>query len=102
MTLLKRKALRKIIITAFVFFVVLTIYMIPTNNKKDNEITYHYIDTKHISVYLLNDYNQLTKVDFKIRGTNTESIRKDFWITDFNNDEKEQIEKDKKYLEKNL
>ena len=42
------------------------------------------------------------KVACKIRGTTTESIRKDFGITDFNNDEKEQIEKDKKYLEKNL
>ena len=42
------------------------------------------------------------KVACKIRGTTTESIRKDFGINEFNNDEKEQIEKDKKYLEKNL
>ena len=65
--MLKRKALRKIIITLFVFFVVLTIYMIPSNNKND-KVTYHYIDTKDISVYLLNSYNQLTKVDFKINN----------------------------------
>ena len=42
------------------------------------------------------------KVAFKIRGTITESIRKDFGINELNNDEKEQIEKDKKYLEKDL
>ena len=42
------------------------------------------------------------KVACKIRGTTTESIRKDFEINELNNDEKEQIEKDKKYLEKNL
>lgn len=68
--MLKRKALRKIIITTFVFFVVLTIYMIPSNNKNNNEIIYHYIDTKDISVYLLNNHNQLTKVDFKINNDN--------------------------------
>ena len=42
------------------------------------------------------------KVACKIRGTTTESIRKVFGINELNNDEKEQIEKDKKYLEKNL
>ncbi len=68
--MLKRKALRKIIITAFVFFVVLTIYMLPINNKKENETIYHYIDTKDISVYLLNNHNQLTKVDFKVKDNN--------------------------------
>ena len=38
----------------------------------------------------------------KIRGVTTESIRRDFEIKDFNKDEKDQIEKDKIYLEKNL
>ena len=42
------------------------------------------------------------KLASKIRGTTTESIRKDFGITNFNKDEEEQIEKDKEYLEKNL
>ena len=54
--MLRKKAIRKIIITTFVLFVVLTIYMIPTRSKKDTK-TYHYIDTKDISVYLENDYN---------------------------------------------
>ena len=42
------------------------------------------------------------KLASKIRGTTTESIRKDFGITNFNKDEEEQIEVDKEYLEKNL
>jgi len=42
------------------------------------------------------------KVACTIRGTTTESIRKDFGITDLNDQEKAQIEKDKQYLEQNL
>ena len=42
------------------------------------------------------------KVACIIRGTTTESIRKDFGITDLNDQEKKQIETDKKYLEENL
>ena len=71
--MLKKKAIRKIIITTFVLFVVLTIYMIPTKSKKDNKI-YHVIDTKDISVYLDNDYNQLTKVDFKVTNSKIENV----------------------------
>ena len=42
------------------------------------------------------------KVACTIRGTTTESIRKDFGITELNDQEKAQIEKDKQYLEQNL
>ena len=63
--MLKKKAIRKIIITTFVFFVVVSIYMIPSKNSKENKV-YSYINTKDVSLYLLNDYNQLTKVDFKV------------------------------------
>ena len=42
------------------------------------------------------------KVACSIRGTTTESIRKDFGITELNEQEKAQIEKDKEYLEQNL
>ena len=63
--MLKEKALRKIIVTTFVFFIVLTFYMIPSN-KKDNDLYYQYVDVKDASIYLLNENNQLTKVDFKI------------------------------------
>ncbi len=38
----------------------------------------------------------------KLRGTTTESIRKDFGINELNQAEKAQIEKDKLYLEENL
>ena len=60
-----KRSIRKIIITTFIVFIVLTIYMIPGKSKKDTKI-YHYIDTRDISVYLVNDYDQLTKVDFKV------------------------------------
>ena len=42
------------------------------------------------------------KVACKIRGTTTESIRKDFGIENINKDEEAQINADKKYLEENL
>ena len=42
------------------------------------------------------------KIASKIRGTTTESIRKEFGIDNFTKEEEEQINKDKDYLEKNL
>ena len=42
------------------------------------------------------------KIACKIRGTTTESIRKDFGIDNINKDEEKQINEDKIYLEKNL
>ena len=42
------------------------------------------------------------KVACKIRGTTTESIRKDFGIENINKDEETQINDDKKYLEATL
>ena len=63
--MLKKKAIRKIIITTFVFFVVVSIYMIPSKSNKENKI-YNYINTRDVSLYLLNDCNQLTKVDIKV------------------------------------
>ena len=41
------------------------------------------------------------KVATIVRGTTTESIRKTFEITELNKTEKEQLEKDKNYLENN-
>lgn len=74
--MLKKKALRKIIITTFVAFVVFSIYMIPTKNKSDINTTYNYTKVKDISVYLLNPYEQLTKVDFKIKDSNLDDVVK--------------------------
>ena len=71
--MLRKKAIRKIVITTFVLFVVLTVYMIPTKNKKDIK-EYNFIDTKDISVYLENDYDQLTKVDFKVTNSKIEKV----------------------------
>ena len=42
------------------------------------------------------------KVATLIRGTTTESIRKDFEIKDFSKEEEKQMENDKSILEKNL
>ncbi|MBO5375469.1 MAG: GerMN domain-containing protein [Bacilli bacterium] len=69
--MLKRKALRKIFVTTFVMFILLTIYFIPTSDKKNNNIEYHYLDVQEISIYLLNNNDQLTKVDFKIKNDST-------------------------------
>ncbi len=74
--MLRKRAIRKVIITTFVFFVVLTIYMIPSKNNNSKTI-YNYIDTKDVSVYLLNDYNQLTKVDFKIEKSSLDNSIKE-------------------------
>ena len=68
-----KKAIRKIIITTFIVFIVLTIYLIPTKDKKDNKV-YNYIDTRDISVYLVNSYDQLTKVDFKMPSSKIENV----------------------------
>lgn len=65
--MLKRKALRKIAITTFVMFILLTIYFIPSKNKNSIEnIKYQYSSPRDISIYLINDCEQLTKVDFQI------------------------------------
>ena len=68
-----KKAIRKIIVTTFIVFIVLTIYLIPTKSKKDNK-TYRSIDTRDISVYLVNDYDQLTRVEFKTPKSKIESV----------------------------
>ena len=73
--MLKKKAFRKIIITTFVLFVVVTIYMIPTK-KSENTPIYNYIDTKDVSLYLLNSYDQLTKVDFRVNDSKIEKVIK--------------------------
>jgi spore germination protein GerM len=72
--MLRKKALKKIIITTFIFFIVLTIYMIPSKNNNVSNTFYNYLKTKDVSVYLLNDYNQLTKVDFKVDDSSLEKI----------------------------
>ena len=72
--MLRRRALRKIFMTTFILFILLTIYLIPSN-KKDNSdnVIYKYSDIEDISVYLMNDNLQLTKVDFKVSSSSLES-----------------------------
>ena len=75
--MLKRKALRKIFLTTFVLFILLTIYLIPTNNKESvGNVTYKYSDLEEVSIYLLNDNFQLTKVDIKIGSDSLENTVK--------------------------
>ena len=69
--------------------------------NNDNEIlplirAANYLDIKPL-LELASAY-----VACKIRGTTTESIRKDFGIENINKDEEEQITADKKYLEEIL
>lgn len=63
---LKRKAIKKIIVTTFVLFILLTMYLIPTK-EESTEQEYKYVDAQDISIYLLNKNEQLTKIDFKIK-----------------------------------
>ena len=74
--MIKKRAFRKMIITTFVFFIVLTLYMIPSKKQKDEKI-YTYVDTIDVSLYLKNDYNQLTKVDFRISDRSIGNIIKE-------------------------
>ncbi len=75
--MLKRKALRKIFITTFVLFVLLTIYFIPTKGlKESNNVVYKYSNTTLVSVYLLNDSSQLTKVNIKVSDASLEETIK--------------------------
>lgn len=68
--MLKRRALRKIFMTTFIVFVLLTIYLIPSKNNTEYEnVIYKYNDIEDISLYLMNDNSQLTKVDFKISSS---------------------------------
>lgn len=73
--MLKKKALKKIGITSFILFVILTIYLIP-NKTKNNDVEYNYKELQDINVYLLNDNNQLTKVDLKISNNSLEETIK--------------------------
>lgn len=74
--MIKRKALRKITITTFVLFIIMSLCVIPSN-KKETEMEYHYINTKDVSVYLLNSHDQLTKIDFKVDNKNIETTIKE-------------------------
>ena len=67
--MLKRKAKRKIFITTFVLLILLSIYLIPSNitsNKSRNIVKYS--KPRDISIYLVNESSQLTKVNFKVKG----------------------------------
>lgn len=65
--MLKRKAMRKIFVTTFVMFILLTIYFIPSKDGNElGNIVYRYSDSKDISIYLLNEREQLAKVNLKI------------------------------------
>ena len=60
--MLKKKAFRKIFITTFTVFVLLTVYLIPPKEKNNNFI-YRYTEYKTVKTFLMNKNNQLTMVD---------------------------------------
>ena len=79
----------------------------------ENEWDYNFVgDNNNEILELLRASNYLdikpllellsAKLACKIRGTTTESIRKDFGIENINTDEENPINKDKQYLEENL
>ncbi len=71
--MLKRKALRKIFVTTFTVFILLTIYIIPSN-KSDNSYTYKYKEYESVSTFLVNKYNQLTMVNLMVDSNNNEGL----------------------------
>lgn len=72
--MLKKRAIRKIFITTFVLFILLTIYLIPEKNNNNADIEYHYSSMKDVDIYLMNDNNQLTKVEMKIKDNSIEEL----------------------------
>lgn len=71
--MLKRKAIRKIALTTFIVLVLLTIYLIPSKKENTyNNVTYYYQDTTDVFLYLLNQNNQLTMVNYKIPDSDIE------------------------------
>ena len=76
--MLKRKAKRKIFITTFVLLILLSIYLIPpniTSNKSRNIVKYS--KPRDISIYLVNESSQLTKVNFKVKNEDLNTTIKD-------------------------
>ena len=73
--MLKKKALRKILITTLTVVILLMVYMIPTNtssiNKLDVDKTIEYIDSEVGYAYLLNDNDLLVRTEF-LMGEYTE------------------------------
>jgi len=70
--MLKRKALNKIIFTTFTVFIIVTIYMIPSNTKEESKlnptITVEYKNSDYGNIYLLNESSQLVKVNLLIKN----------------------------------
>ena len=88
---------------------------LKSNNFKEcvNEWDYNYLgENIDLIIELVNASNYLdikplyelssAKLGSKIKGMTSESIIKDFEIPELTNEEKEQIMKDKQYLEDNL
>lgn len=72
MRLLRRKALRKIFVTTFTVFILLTIYLIPS--KKKNTFIEKYVEYKSVSTFLVNENKQLTLVDTLVVSSNTDKV----------------------------
>lgn len=72
--MLKRKALKKIFITTFTVFLLLTIYLIPTKKNKDElldvGVEFKYQDGDSKNIYLLNAEKQLVRTPIQIQKDN--------------------------------
>ena len=74
--MLKRKMIRKIIITSSALFALLLIYLIPNNqNDKLNinqNLEYINLEVATSSIYLIDNYNYLGKAEVVVNSTSTE------------------------------
>lgn len=72
--MLRKKALRKMIITTMSLFIIMAIYMIPTTNEHNLQTTMEmkYVNTlgNHY-IYLLDENNRLVKTKILLDGKNT-------------------------------
>ena len=72
--MLKRKMIRKIIITSSALFAILLIYIIPNEEKLQIKQNLEYVDLEVTTnnIYLLDDYNYLGKTEVVINSTGVE------------------------------
>ena len=73
--MLKRKMIRKIIITSSALFALLLIYLIPNQDEKLNinqNLEYVNLEVATNTIYLLDNYNYLGKTEVVVNSTTTE------------------------------
>jgi len=72
--MLKKIALKKIIVTLLSFVILLIIYFFPTNDNYNINTTLTYIDPETIPIYLVDDNDLVSRFEVIKKNTNTLSL----------------------------